>query len=119
MRMDNYFQLLNDVAQSILRDSPIEEMRQFLVTMRSDGIIEKFDNNLSEQSENAFLTRQTEPLLAIICVWNNNVLDIPSYRIRVGLIERFPENRDCVVYLRGEAGILPKMLSATVTRKQS
>ena len=112
--MENYI-YLNDAAQSFLRDYPIKEMQQVLVTMRLDGIIEKYVNDLSEQSEKAFLARQTEPLRALFCVWNNNVLDVPSYRLREGLVARFPENRNCVVYLQGPDGVLSKMLSATMT----
>jgi len=114
--MDNFFNLLNDVAQSFFRNHPITDIGQILVTMRSDGTIENYYNNLSEQSENDFLMRQTEPLRALLCVWNNNALDIPSYRIRTGLIAKFPVNKDCVIYLRGQDGPLPKMLSATIVK---
>jgi hypothetical protein len=109
--MDAYEHMLS-VADSVLRDNH-KNASQVLVTKTENGKISAFVNDLSETEEINFLSAQRETLVSLLCVWPNGQIDLPSIRIRKGLVNINPNNADAIVYLQGkEIGI--KRLSQTI-----
>lgn len=98
-------------------DAALEELRadslQVLVVKTENGEITVFENDLSSTREAYFLSEQKETLAALLCVWANGQIDLPSMNIRKRLIEINPKNADAVVYLQGKE-IIPRPLSQTI-----
>ena len=98
-------------------DAALEELRadslQVLVVKTENGEITVFENDLSSDREAQFLSAQEKILVALLCVWANGQIDLPSMNIRKRLIEINPKNADAVVYLQGKE-IIPRPLSQTI-----
>ena len=109
--MDLYEQMMT-VAAGTLKEIP-ENVSQVLVTKTEQGEITVFENDLSSTREAYFLSEQKETLVALLCVWANGQIDVPSMNIRKRLIEINPKNADAVVYLQGKE-IIPRSLSQTI-----
>jgi len=86
---------------------------QVLVTETENGEITVFSNDLSPASEEFFLSQQRQPLTALLCVWSGGSIDVPSIRVRKGLLQTNPKNADAVIYLLGEHGINTLLLRQT------
>ena len=109
--MDSYL-AMKEAAEKALKSIPAGAS-QVLVTKTESGAISVFANDLSAAAEERFLASQEEALSAILCVWANGQIDVPSIRLRKTLIESNPKNADAVIYLQGEE-ICKKLLSQTV-----
>ncbi len=109
--MDTYDQMMR-VADSVLGENH-KNASQVLVTKTEDGHISSFINDLSENEEIKFLSAQKETLVALLCVWTNGQIDLPSIRIRKKLMQINPKNADTVIYLQGEK-FRTKLLSDTI-----
>ena len=98
-------------------DAALEELRadslQVLAVKTENGEITVFENDLSSDREAQFLSAQEKTLVALLCVWANGQIDLPSMNIRKRLIEINPKNADAVVYLQGKE-IIPRPLSQTI-----
>ena len=108
------YDMLNVAAQTYLREHKLREMEQILATLQADGKIEVYHNDLSEAAEADFLSRQTKPLRALLCLWQDATPDLPSHRVRSALLGGFSENASCEVFLRGEDGICMRKLAETL-----
>ena len=109
--MDVYEQLMNaadDMLKTIHADG-----KQVLVVKTEQGKILSFVNDLSSAEEEQFLSIQKEPIVALLCVWANRQIDLPSIRIRKGLVEIDSRNADAVIYVQGEE-ISTRLLSQTI-----
>ncbi|MBR5093544.1 MAG: hypothetical protein IK095_00480 [Oscillospiraceae bacterium] len=87
---------------------------QILVTETRDGELSAFASDLSAGEEERFLAAQQRTLAAVLCVWRSGLLDVPSIRVRRGLLGADPLNADALVYLQGEHGIVARTLVETV-----
>ena len=98
-------------------DAALEELRtdslQVLAVKTENSEITVFENDLSSDREAQFLSAQEKILVALLCVWANGQIDLPSMNIRKRLIEINPKNADAVVYLQGKE-IIPRPLSQTI-----
>lgn len=83
---------------------------QLLVTRTESGKISVFPNDLSAEREERILSAQHEPLSAVLCVWAGGQLDVPSIRVRKGLMDLDPRNAEAAVFLVGECGINARRL---------
>ena len=109
--MDHFDQLMA-AAQEALRGAP--DAAQVLAIQSQDGRISVFPNDLSAEKEEGLLSAQAGPIAALLCVWANGQLDVPSFRVRKGLLQADPGNEKALVFLQGEAGVCPKPLSQTL-----
>ena len=108
----NLFEQMMAAAQAGQKAEPAAA--QVLVTQTARGAIVAFPNDLSADREERFLAAQTEPLAAILCVWANGQLDLPSFRVREGLQQAEPGNADAAVFLQGETAVCTRPLSQTL-----
>ena len=83
-----------------------------VVVRKASGGIAMYDSDGSETAEQAILSAQTEPIREIVCCRHSGETDVPSERLTNGLIERFPENAQAIVWLRGSDGLSERTLSA-------
>jgi len=83
---------------------------QFLVMQTERGEISVFPNDLSAEREEYILSELHEPLSAVLCVWAGGQLDVPSMRVRKGLMDLDPRNAEAAVFLVGERGINARRL---------
>ena len=109
--MGLYEELMN-AADEILKDIHTSG-RQVLVTKTEQGKTSAFINDLSSTEEERFLSAQKEPIIALLCVWANRQIDLPSIRIRKGLVEIDSKNADAVIFVQGEE-ISTRLLSQTI-----
>lgn len=107
------FDRMQNAAVHFWDGSPPNEI-QVLVTQSKRGTIETFGNNMSRQRESLFLQAHTEALSAILCMFRNGQLDVPSLFIRQGLIHANSENAEAIVFLQGNDKILFRRLSDLV-----
>lgn len=105
--MERYTQL-RKAALAALEKAPTAV--QVLVTGTRTGGISAFENDLSAEREELFLSAQMEPLAELLCLWASGQPDVPSIRVRKGLMEKDPRNGGAVLYLQGEMGIVRKRL---------
>ena len=108
MSMERYRRMLA-AAQAHQRK---ERAAQYLVTC-TDTALGVFANDLSAERERVFLSSLTEPLNALLCVWDNGAIDLPSARVRRALLEKDARNAGAAVYLQGENGISRRRLDQT------
>jgi hypothetical protein len=83
---------------------------QFLVMQTERGEISVFPNDLSAEREERILSELHEPLSAVLCAWAGGQLDVPSMRVRKGLMDLDPRNAEAAVFLVGERGINARRL---------
>ena len=106
------FESLMDAAFALLREARTEP-RQVLAVQTESGGVSVFENDLSADAEARFLSAQKEPLSALLCLWANGKPDVPSIRIREGLLRADPKNAEAALYLQGEEGIVKRRLAQT------
>lgn len=95
---------LKKAAGQYTDDHVVPRMHQILVFLTKSDRIEVFINDLSFEREESFIAAQKEPLKALLCCWHNGDIDVPSHRIRQGLLELFTENEDTDIYLKTGKG---------------
>ena len=91
-----------------------ENALQILVIEGKTGDISSFPNDLSQAVEEHFLAGKPEAITAVLCIWKNGQIDVPSMRVRRGLLEADARNADALVYLQGEDGSVTRSLAKTV-----
>jgi hypothetical protein len=106
------FESLMDAAGAMLRETRTDP-RQVLAVQTQSGAVSAFENDLSADAEARFLSAQKEPLSALLCLWANGQPDVPSIRVREGLLRADPKNAEAIVYLQGENGIGKRRLAQT------
>ena len=109
--MDRYERMM-DAACAARKEQDVAA--QILVTETIDGDICAFANDLSRTGEESFLATQQGTISALLCVWRNGQIDVPSMRVRQGLLRADAQNADALVYLQGENGIVTRLLAKTV-----
>ena len=109
--MDLYEQLMHAAYDAINEIQP--NASQIIVTKTVKGAVYTFMNDLSDTAEERFLSFQGETLAALLCIWTNRQIDLPSIRIRKGLLQINPKNGNTAVFLQGEKTIA-KPLSQTI-----
>ena len=113
------FESLMDAAGALLRESRTDpHSRQVLAVQTQSGAVSAFENDLSADAEDRFLSAQKEPLSALLCLWANGKPDVPSIRIREGLLQADPKNAEAALYLQGEEGIVKRPLAETVAPRR-
>lgn len=110
-RMDRYRRMM-DAARAAWGEH--ENALQILVIEGKTGDISSFPNDLSQAVEEHFLAGKPEAITAVLCIWKNGQIDVPSMRVRRGLLEADARNADALVYLQGEDGIVTRSLAKTV-----
>ncbi len=103
------FEQMMAAAQAAQNAAP--DAAQILAVQTEGGRISAFPNDLSAAREEAFLAAPAEPLAALLCIWKNGQLDVPSFRVRKGLLQAEPGNADAVLFLQGETGVCARTLS--------
>ena len=114
--METYYKL-KKAAEEYAEEHVVPRMQQLLVCLTKDNRVSVFLNDLSPESEDRFLAGQKEPVAALLCYWHTGDIDVPSCRIRQGLLDLYTENGDASVYLRtgqypNDLVVHPKKLSA-------
>ena len=83
---------------------------QVIVMRRCSGGLAVYENDLSEPAEQAILGEQKEPVTEILCCSYSGETEVPSARLRSGLLAAFSENADAKVYLSGAGGLTSRLL---------
>lgn len=108
--------ILLEEGKRRLEENP--EAEQVIVVKTAKGQVCHFANRAvtagDRRDEDAFLAElahggETE-LRALVCLWQGQALDVPSFHFRSRLLELCPNNKDAVVLLQGEDVLLAKKL---------
>lgn len=87
---------------------------QIIVVSMQNGSIRMFENDLTEENEQAVVNELKAPINELLCCGCDGEVAAPSDHIRSGLIAAFADNASAIVYLKGEENLIGRKLSELV-----
>lgn len=114
------FYYLLDEAEKLIRADPSAD--QVIVVRTAKGSVCHLLNRSimagDTKEEDAFFTmlidREETAIQAVVCMWNNRSIDLPSSHFRHRLMELCPDNQNAVVLLQGENALIVKKLEQLI-----
>ena len=116
-RTDGFSHFL-DEAERLLRAEPSAE-QVIAVRTAKDSVLHLLNRSIMDGGtgdEDAFFAmlsdRGERAVRAVLCMWHDGTIDLPSIHFRRRLIELCPGNKDAAVLLQGEGTLITKKLEA-------